>query len=44
MGVISVDLKNINLGDTNFDEDDFETIIHVRRRPWLNRLKQPKII
>ena len=26
MGNFSVDLKNINLDDTNYDEDDFKTI------------------
>ena len=30
MGILSVDLDKINLGNVNFDEDDPETIIHVR--------------
>ena len=30
MGFLSLDLKNINLDDTNYDEDDSEIIIHVR--------------
>ena len=30
MDILSVDLNNINLDDTNYDEDDPETIIHVR--------------
>ena len=30
MGILSVDLNNVNLNDVNFDEDDPETIIHVR--------------
>ena len=30
MGILSLDLNNINLGDVNFDEDDPKTIIHVR--------------
>ena len=30
MGILSVVLNNINLDDVNFDEDDPETIIHVR--------------
>ena len=29
MGILSVDLNNINLDDVNFDEDDPETFIHV---------------
>ena len=31
MGIFSVYLNSINLDDTNYDEDDPETIIHVRR-------------
>ena len=30
MGILSVVLNDINLDDINFDEDDPETIIHVR--------------
>ena len=30
MDILSIDLNNINLNDTNYDEDDPETIIHVR--------------
>ena len=30
MDILSIDLNNINLDDTNYDEDDRETIIHVR--------------
>ena len=42
MGIISVDLNNINLYQDNFDEDDSETIIHVRLMALHNRLKQGK--
>ena len=35
MGILSVDLNNINLDDVNFDEDDPETITHVRLMAWL---------
>ena len=42
MGIISVDLNKINLDDVNFDEDDTETIIHVRIMAWCNRFKQSK--
>ena len=28
MGILSVDLNNINLDHVNFDEDDPETIVH----------------
>ena len=30
MGILSVDLNNFNLRDVNFNEDDPETLIHVR--------------
>ena len=30
IGVITMDFNNINLDDDNFNEDDLETIIHVR--------------
>ena len=30
MDNVSVDLNNINLDDTYYDQDDLETIIHVR--------------
>ena len=42
MGILSVDLNNINLDDGKFDEDDSETIIHVRLMGWCNRFKQRK--
>ena len=31
MVILDTDLNSINLGDVNFDEDDPETIVHVRR-------------
>ena len=40
MGILSVDLNNINLGDVNFYEDDPETIIHVTLMAWHNRPKK----
>ena len=30
MGIVSWDLNNINLDNINYDEDDLETIIHIR--------------
>ena len=30
MGIVSIDLNNINFDDTNYDEDDSEAIIHTR--------------
>ena len=29
MDILSADLNNINLDDTNYDEDDHETIFHI---------------
>ena len=42
MGILSVDLNNINLDDANFDEDEFEAGIHVRCMAWCNRFKYCK--
>ena len=30
MGILKIDLNNINLDDTNYEEDDTATIILVR--------------
>ena len=30
MGILSIDLNNINLADSNYNEDDPETVVHVR--------------
>ena len=30
MGILSIDLNNIDLNDTNYDKDDPETIIHIK--------------
>ena len=30
MGILGIDLNNISLDDTNYDEDNLETIIHIR--------------
>ena len=37
MGIRSLNLNNTNLDDANFDEDDLETIIHVKLTVWHNR-------
>ena len=42
MGILSVDLNNINLNDANVDEDYPESIIHVKPMAWRNRYKQRK--
>ena len=40
MSIISVDLNNIDLGGTNYDEDDPETIIQVRLLAWHNKFEK----
>ena len=40
-----VDLDKINLdNDNNFDEDDPDTIIHVRRLAWHSKFKKCKAL
>ena len=34
MSTLTIDLNNNNLDGTNYDEDDLETIIHVRLLAW----------
>ena len=43
MHILSVGLNNINLDDTNFYEDNSETIIYVRLMTWCNKFKQRKV-
>ena len=43
MGILSVDLDEINLDDVNFDEDDPETIINVGIMAWRKRFKKHKL-
>ena len=41
MGVLNIDLNNINL-DNKFQEDDSDTIIHIRLLAWLIKSKKRK--
>ena len=34
MGILNIDLNNINLEDTNFEEDDPDTIILIKLLAW----------
>ena len=34
MGILSIDLNNINIDDSNYNGDDPETIIRVRILAW----------
>ena len=42
MGILSVDPNNINIDDINFDENDPETIIHVKLLAWCNKFEKRK--
>ena len=42
MGILNIDLNNINLGDTNYDKDDPGTIIHVRLLTWHVKFEKRK--
>ena len=44
MSIISVDLNNIDLDGTNYDEDDPETIIPVRLLAWHNKFEKHKAL
>ena len=43
MGILSIDLNNINL-DNNFDEDDPDTITHIRLWTWHIKFEKPKAL
>ena len=34
MGIVSINLNNMNLDDTSYDEDNPETITHIRPLAW----------
>ena len=42
MGFNTVDLNNINFDD-HFDDEDWETINHVRLMAWSDRFQQRKV-
>ena len=45
MGILNIDINNVNLDDTNFDEDDPDTIILIRLWTWhikFEKLKELK--
>ena len=43
MGILNIDLNNINL-DNNFDEDDPDTIIFIRLSPWHIKFEKRKAL
>ena len=38
IGILNIDLNNINLDHANYDEDDLETIIHIRFFVWHSKI------
>ena len=44
MDILSIDLNNINLDDTNYDEDDPETIIYIRLLAWHIKFEKRKAL
>ena len=44
MDILSVGLNNINLDDTNYYEDDPETIIHVRLLAYQTKFQKRKAL
>ena len=42
VGILSIDIDNINLDYTNHDEDDPETIIHIRLLAWHFKFEKRK--
>ena len=43
-GILNIYLKNINLDDTNYNEDDFQTIIHIRLLAWHIKFEKRKYL
>ena len=44
MGIFSVNLNNINLDDTNYDKDDADTIIFVKRLAGHSKCEKSKVL
>ena len=44
MIILGTDLNNINLDDSNYDEDDPETIIHIKLLVWLSKFEKGKVL
>ena len=44
MGILNMDLNNINLEDTNYEEDDPDTIILIRLLAWHIKFEKGKAL
>ena len=44
MGILSIDLKNIDLDDTNYDKRDPKTIIQIRLLAWHIKFQKHKTL
>ena len=44
MGILNIDLNNISHDDTNYNEDDPETIIHIRLLAWHIKFEKRKTL
>ena len=44
ISILRIDLNNINLSDTNYNEEDPENIIHVRLLAWQSKFEKPKAL
>ena len=44
MGILNIDLKNINLNDINYEEDDPDTIILIRPLAWYIKFEKRKAL
>ena len=44
MGILNIGLNNINPDDTNYNEDDPETIIHIRFLAWHIKFEKRKAL
>ena len=44
MGILNIDVTNINLDDTSYEEDDPDTIILIRLLDWHNKFERRKVL
>ena len=44
MAILNIDLTNINLDDTSYEEDDPDTIILIRLLDWHNKFERRKVL